>query len=395
MFRTILLISFLLLPTAASGTTVLLLKDSGTLEGELLNPNEISRKSYRIQTAGGLEISLDAKLVERVQGRERPALIEYNAGVHLTENTVENHLHWARWCAENQLSDQARLHWQQILEIDPDHTVARWTLGYTKEREGWVSQQEKRENRGFVLHKGRWRTEYEIEVETILETQKDTERQWRTTIRDLCRRLPSSEAQLLAIRDPAAITPLRDTLLDGPSPPVRMVLLRSLIRIPHDHAVQFVVGWSIRPDEPLEEIRQMCVDELLWISNENGRIRRMMIDSYRAILRPEVQPAIIDLAVRVLEGIRAHEAVPELIDVLVVTRQETFLESPPAYSMGQGRIGLGQGTKTIRRQTPSQNPSVLRALITLTGMNFQFDKAAWQEWYRNTQRSPAVNLRRS
>ena len=96
MYRIFLFISFMFFPMTVSGTTILLLKEGGTLEGELLNPNELSRKSYQIKTAGGLEVNLDARLVERVQSRERQALVEYHAEAPFTENTLENHLAWAR-----------------------------------------------------------------------------------------------------------------------------------------------------------------------------------------------------------------------------------------------------------------------------------------------------------
>ena len=401
MFRIIFYISFMLLPVVASGTTVLLLKDGGTLEGELLNPNEISRKSYRIKTAGGLEISIDAGLVERAQSRERPALIEYNAEAPFTENTVENHLVWARWCSENQLFDQSRLHWQQILELDPDHAAARQVLGYMKDQNGWISDQDRRGNRGLIQHRGRWRTAQQVEIETLLETQKNAETQWRQTIRDLRRRLPNpqAEAALLDIRDPAAFIPLRDVLLDELSiqkgnPHVRMLLLRSLVQIPHIDAVRFVVGWSIRPEEPFDDIRQMCVDEVLRLSKENPEIRQVMIETYRSALRTGIDP-IINMAARILGDIGGHEAVPELIDVLVVVRQETIQEQQPAYSFGSGGSSLTQGARTIKRQVQNQNQIALTALTKLTGVNFYFDQASWQEWYRQSFRSPSVNLRRN
>ena len=394
MFRTVLIILVLLLPAIASGATVLLLKNGGVLEGELLNPNEVSRKSYRIKMAGGFEIHLDAKLVEREQNRERPALVKYNSEVYLTENTVENHLYWARWCNENQLLDQAKLHRQQILELEPDHAETRQILGYEKTQDGWVSLRERRETQGFIQDRGgRWRTAQQIEVANILESQKKEEDQWRRTLRDLIRRLPNSEAELLAIRDPSAIEPLKDVLTNERNPFIRKVLLRALVQIPRASAVRFVVRWSILDTES-DEIRQTCIDELLRTSKDNPEVRQIMIESYRLVLRPTVTTSIITLAAKALEDIGAREAVPELIDVLVVTRVETIQSQPQPYSFGSGGTSLGQGSKTINNPVLVPNHSVLKALVTLTGKNFQFDQAMWREWYRQTQRSPSLNLRR-
>lgn len=396
--RTVLLISFLFVSTVAADTTMLYLKDGGTLEGELLNPSEISRKTYQIKTAEGLEITLDAKLIERVQNRERPAIIEYNTTAPLTENTIENHLYWTKWCNERQLPDQAKLHWQLILELDSDHADARRALGYERTRDGWISLQSKREDRGFVQYRGRWRTVYEIEVETMLETQKNAETEWRKTILNLCRRLPNvqAEAELLSIQDPAAYIPLRDALLialrEG-NPLVRKVLLRTLARLPNVRAVQYVAGWSIRADEPFDDIRQMCVDELLRLSRENHEIRQMMMDTYRSSLRAKVEP-VIPLVAKVLGDIEGYEAIPELIDALVITRVQTIQEQPQPYSMGPGGTTLGQGSRTIRNQIQIPQQAVLNTLVKLTGLNYLFDQSRWQEEYRKSQRSPAVNLRR-
>jgi hypothetical protein len=378
---------------SASATTVLLLKDGGTLEGELLNPDEINRKLYRVKSAEGLEISLDAKLVERTQSREREALLEYNRDAPLTHNSVENHLYWARWCQERQLAEQARMHWQQTLELDPDHADARTVLGYTKTVNGWESQHDRRINRGLVQDRGRLKTPYQIEVETILGSQKREADDWQRTIRELYR-FPNRHGELLAIRDPAAYIPIREILVQENNPQMRMMLLRLLMQIPDDRALQFVIGWTIRPDEPSEEIRKMCIEELQRRMNERPEIRQHMIAVYRSSLRASTNPAIIELAAKVLGDIGGHEAVPELIDVLVTTRRETIQPQTPTYGFGSGGSGFSQPGKPVTRQIPIPNQTVLSALRRLTGANFEFDQAAWREWHRQSLRSPSLNLRR-
>jgi hypothetical protein len=402
MFRIILLffvISFVLLPMV-SGMTVLLLKDGGTVEGELLNPNEISRKLYRMKTTGGIEISLDAKLVEREQNRERAAIIEYNTKAPLTEHTVENHLYWARWCNEQQLLNQAKLHWQQILELDPDHTDARRVLGYIKnptDPTGWILQRDRLESRGLTQDRGRWKTQYQIEVEKILENRDNETLYWQRTVRNLRQRLPNAQAEseLLDIRDPAAFIALRDALLAEGNPHNQVVLLRSLVRIPSNRALQFVVGWSIRPDGTSEDVRKICIEELQKQINENPDIRQIMIETYRSILHSKTHPALIHLAARALGDVEGYEAVPELIDVLVVTVTKSYQEQPQDYVFGPGGTSLNHGTRTIKGTEPVPNQTVLTTLRKLTGVNFGFDQTAWREWYWQPKRSPSFNLRRN
>ena len=402
MFRSLPLIcivlSCVLLPMASATAAVLLLKDGGTLEGEILNPDEISRKVYRLKTKDGLEITLDARLVEREQRRERDALIEYNAKAPFTENTVENHHFWARWCGEQQLPDQAKMHWQQILELDPDHADARTVLGYSKDRTGtWYSQQTRRENQGFVQDRGRWKTTYQIEVENILADQEKESLHWRDTIRNLCRRLPESEAELMRIRDPAAFIALREALRGENNPRHQIILLRTLVRMPSDQAFQFVIGWSIRPDGTTEDVRQTCVEEIQKRISENPDARQHMIATYRSALRSVPDPDIIRLAAKVLGDVGGTEAIPELIEVLVTVRTEV-VQAPTqqGYSFGSGGSGITHGTPpTITRNIPQQNQAALTALMKLTGKNYGFDKEAWQTWYWQPQRAPNINLRRN
>ena len=400
MFRGILLfllMSLVLLPViSASETTVLLLKDGGKLEGELLNPGEINRKLYQMRTAEGLEISLDYKLVDRIQSREREALVEYNRVASLTQNTVENHLYWAKWCNEQQLPVQAKVHWRQILELDPDHGDARRIFGYTKTATGgWESQQDKLASRGYIQYQGQWKTRYEIEVAKMLEEQKKAADQWQRTISTLYRRLPQTEAELLEIRDPAAVIPIRNVLVHENNPQKRMVLLRTLVQIPDKYALELVAGWSIRPDEPSEEIRKMCVAELQRRLNTQPEIRQIIISTYRNALRSKkVDKVIINMAAEVLGNIGGREAVPELIDVLVVTKTELLQPPAPTYSVGGGKSGFTQPGKPVPITITESNQAALSALAKLTGVNFGFDQTAWRQWYRQPLRSPSLNLRR-
>ena len=397
MFRVLLPLLFLLFPMAwTSGSTVLIFKDGGMLEGELLNPDEINRKLYRIKTAEGLEISVDAKLVERLQGREREALLEYNRDAPLTHNTVENHLYWARWCSDRQLPDQAKTHWQQVLELDPEQSDARRVLGYVQTANGWESQRNQRENQGLVEDRGRWKTPYQIEVENILDAQKAEADHWKKTVTALYRRLPNAqaEAELWAIRHPGAVAPIVELLIREDIPQRRIMLLRLLMQIPDASAIQFVTGWSIRPDEPIEDIRKMCVEELQRQITHRPEIRPNMIAVYRKSLKPNTAPEIINLAAKVLGEIGGYEAVPELIDVLVVMKPETIQPTTPTYSFGSGGTGFGQPGRPITRQIPIENQVVLSALRKLTNVNFGFNQAEWRNWHQQSQRSPSLNFRR-
>jgi hypothetical protein len=138
----------------------------------------------------------------------------------------------------------------------------------------------------------------------------------------------------------------------------------------------------------------MCIDELKKRIAEHPEVRHIMIGTYRHCLRSsaQVDPIIIRSTAKVLGDIDGYEAVPELIDVLVLTRIEAYQEQSPGYRAGGG---LAYGERTVRRQYTIENQEALTALRKFTGVNYGFNQAAWQEWYRQTQRSPSFNLRRN
>jgi hypothetical protein len=398
MFRIICAISFLLFPIPSlSATSTLLLKDGGTLEGELLNPEEMNRRVYRIKTPEGLEITLEAKLVERIQPRERDVVIEYNRDAPLTNSTVENHFYWAKWCSENQLPDQVRVHWQQILELDPEHAEARKVLGYSRTPSGWVSHEDTYVKRGLIQDRqGRCKTPQQIEVENILGGQTEEAQHWQRTIRELYRRLPNpqAEAELWAIRHPDAFVPIRKILVDETDPEKRKMLLRLLAQFSDVASLQFVAAWAIRPDEPYDEVRKLCVEELRKRIKEHPEIRQTVMAVYRNSLNPRAGQEVILLAAQAVADFGGYEAVPELIEVLVVMKTETYQPQAPTYGIGSGGSGFSQPGGPVTRQIPVTNQPVLSALRKLTGVNFEFNQGAWREWYRQSQRSPSLNLRR-
>ena len=412
MFRAVLVfvvVSILFSISSASGASTLLLRDGGVVKGELLNPGEINRRTYRVKTVEGLEITLDARLVEGIQVRERDALIEYNRDAPLTSNTVENHLYWARWCAERQLSEQARLHWRQILELDPEHVDARQILGYTRTTSGdWECILGRQQRRGLVQYRGGLRTAQEIEVMNFLERQAQARQDWASTVRGLIRRLPNpqAEAELLAIRDPAAVVPIGNILEDRRNPPnphTRMVLLRTLAQIQDVAAIQAVAAWSVRIEET-EEIRRRCIEELQRRINEQPEVRQIVVAVYRDILRraaarnpvDQLAVGLMTIIAEALGIIGGHEAVPDLIEVLVVRVTEVHREEAQGHAFGPGAPGgmqIGQVRRVNTFQLPNQ--TVLSTLRRLTGVNFEFNQDAWRNWYRQHYRSPTQNLRRS
>ena len=61
---------------------------------------------------------------------------------------------------------------------------------------------------------------------------------------------------------------------------------------------------------------------------------------------------------------------------------------------GGGGLSTGGGPKVIRRVM--QNRAVLNALSSIhSGVNYQFDRERWRQWYENTNTPKQLSLRRT
>ena len=60
------------------------------------------------------------------------------------------------WCRKNGLADEARLEFEKVVALDPDHEGARQALGYVRHRGRWLSRDEAMKAKGLVRHDGKW-----------------------------------------------------------------------------------------------------------------------------------------------------------------------------------------------------------------------------------------------
>lgn len=59
-----------------------------------------------------------------------------------SEDTIEGHLALADWCAKHELPDQQRAHLTRVIDLSPDHALARTRLGFVRQNGTWISREE-------------------------------------------------------------------------------------------------------------------------------------------------------------------------------------------------------------------------------------------------------------
>jgi hypothetical protein len=379
----------------AGRAEVFVLENGGRVEGELLNRDEVPRRTYTVRVGAGGKVTLDAAEVREVI-HVRPERAEYDRIRASYPDTIAGQWALAEWCRQQSLLDQRDVHLERVIELDPDHVKARRALGYSQVGGQWMRQDELMAKRGYVRYKGRWRTQQEID---LLEQRRETElaqkawfqklkrwRDWLTTDKALAAR-----KNIAAIDDPDAVAALAAGLEDDPSVPVRLMFAETLGQIGTPAAVTALATAAI--EDPVEEVRLTCLDQL----EETKSPRAVAYFVYK--LRSK-DNRVVNLAGLALGRMEEPSAVGPLIDALVTKHKFKIVRGNPGSisttfptgGTGGGGLAMGGGPKIITRQLANQ--SVLDALVELTGTNFDFDERAWKAWYATQRRPVEIDARR-
>jgi hypothetical protein len=256
------------------------------------------------------------------------------------------------------------------------------------------SPQETMTARGFVRHRGSWRTTQEIELIERAERAHVAQKEWNARLERMRKRLDqpaqaeAAAEEIREISDGFAVPALAAALAAEPQPRVRALYIEALARIRGPEAAQTLVAVAIDHADP--ETRVLAVERLAAIDaagaaaailpalggGDNGRINR---------------------AAAALGRLGSRWAVGPLIEVLE-TEHVVTADGPPegsttaTFTPSGGGLALGGGPK--RRKVRVHNEQVLEALVALTGVNFDWSVDAWKAWLASRQCPPDFDPRR-
>lgn len=374
---------------------VFVLTGDGQVEGELLNRDESPREKYIVRTASGATITLARDQVKRVQSAS-PEELEFEKIRPTFADTPEDQWKLAEWCREKNLVVQRRAVLQRIIELDPNHKPARMGLGYSQLNGRWIKPDDAHQEEGYVRYRGKWLTKQEVELVERREAAEKAVRDWRLKLQRLRAALnDSSKAEdarkeIRAINDPYAVDALIANLGSDRIRANRALYVEALGRIGTHDAMKALVAHSLSDAD--EEIRLSCLDQLIARSNPD------ITSAYVAELRSKDNTRI-NRAAFALGQLKDKSAIPALIEALVTTHKVKIQSGGPnsisAGFGGPGGGGLSVGSKVQIQTQNRQNQHVLDALVSLSGgMNFNFNKTSWKNWYASQSKPADFDFRR-
>jgi hypothetical protein len=371
------------------------LTGGGRIEGELLNAEESPRTTYVVRLASGGTVTLARKQVERVENRSAAEKAYRQMRVE-TPDTIEGHAKLAEFCRKNSLLESREFHLQEILRLDPDHAEARYGLGYSKVKDRWVRTAEYMRERGYVLHKGSWRTPQEVAIEERNAEFEAVQKQWK---RDLKlwrgwvgkKREREGEQNIQAVDDWRAAQAVVEMLDDETTQYWKLIWIDVLGRLHTHTAWTALVRYALEDDD--EVIRVRCITKL----EQSGTGPAVGV-FVRAL--DDKDNVRVNRAGIALGRMQDPSVVPALIEHLVTKHK--VVQPGTSSSGGLGPIGatFGGGGTGLNTGSPPQvidldvpNQGVFSALVALTRQNFG-SQDDWRRWYIETHTPKGVNLRR-
>lgn len=385
------------------------LTSGATLRGAWVNPDDRHATTYLLDTEHGGRVSLSREQVAEVR-KSSAFAVEYERRAPSCADQAPAHWELAEWCREHGLKTQREQHLRRVVELDPDQERAWRALGYGQIGGQWVTRQEHRERQGYIYHKGKWRLPQDVQVEAARQHVATQQREWLVKIKQWRSELGTGHpaaalTKLEAIRDPLAVGALVALLAQDRDRRVRLLYVTTLGQIPGDQATAALVGLSLSDRD--EEIFHACLDQL------EDRNTPDVVREYAVTLK-DVNNARVNRAAMALSRLGDQSVLSPLIDALITTHPMVLpgnglmTASFPSGSQvvpvpvaavqpGQGVLYATdpsppvtgpRGSQTIALQV--ENQEVLKTLVQLTGVSFNFSQSAWRNWLAVQQRNQAA-----
>lgn len=326
----------------------------------------------------------------------------YQQQLKLVGDDAERHYLMARACSGKGLLAQRDYHFQRTIELDPDHSKARSTLGYVRNGNEWVLYADQQRDRGLIPTSHGWQVPEVYIREKVRDDANDAAKLWvkelnrlRNAILKRSKHSEDSLEALKAIDDPLASMAIAEAFeksrVKGPDPrDLRMLYVKKLGAFKTPIAVQTLVKAGLF--DPDATIRTEVLRQL---KNYGGS---SAVASYLPILtNPKHKPAEVAAALRALNEFPDPELWEEYINALI-TEHQTIKPKGAGMNVGTNSLG-GAGMTTGGKQEVIidriKNPGALELLRQIApDVDFRYNQDAWRQYFADQLMGTANDLRR-
>lgn len=262
------------------------------------------------------------------------------------------------------------------------------------------TQQELMAERGYVRYRGSWRTVQEIELVERGERAHLARIEWRERLERLRKRLgEAGQAELAAeeireIADPFAVPALGAAVATETERRVRGLYVEALSRIRSPDAMRGLATIAVDHADP--ETRIAAAEKLVAIGP--GQVMPMIVAGLASPDNARVNRAAEAIRRLVERGPFDAQLVGALIAALQTQHVGLAGDGTPegststTFTPSGGGLSVGGGTKRVK--VTVRNDTVLEALAAITGVNFEWDSAAWRTWLASREAPAEYDLRR-
>lgn len=249
---------------------------------------------------------------------------------------------------------------------------------------------------GLIRHSGSWRTAQEIELLERSEREAAARREWKARVDKLRAQLdkPADAAraaeELRGIADPLGAQAVAAALATERVQRVRGLYVEALGRIGSPESFRALVAVAL--DHPDAETRLAAVERLATIGPD------LAAPAFVAALA-SADNAQVNRAAEALGRLKLESTAQPLVASLETEHVGMRGSGPPAgstsvtFTPSGGGLALGGGPKPVKLRV--RNEKVREALAAITGVDHQWDVAAWRAWLAaRAVPSASIDLRR-
>ena len=397
----------------ANAQDLFILKSGRLMHGDVVTETvaeDSGRPNTVIKMESGSLYELDRKRLIARTFPDGELDQEYRDRFAEMPDTAEANWNLQLWCSsvdggKFRFAEQIRFHLQNVIELDPDHRLARSKLGYDQLDDGtWVLAERFAINRGYQRQGTGWAPMMQDEVvesrenaDAILGRRKSDYVQWQRDVRknktsdiELARRLAE-------ICDEHAIGLLAEDAFTEPSVRLREMYIDAFATVNTNAAIDQLVLFAIAdPDQALRE-RAMAI--LSQPEYDHTYVVLRMTGNLKSNNNAKVNQAAAAIAeVSSTDDYSRQHILMPLANALV-TRHTFSTDALEAGRMAvntntDGSLGgfsTGGGPQTVDRDL--MNEQVYSALKRLSEVDFRFDTQAWKDWFIETHTMYNINVR--